>query len=150
MNTISMRALRIVLIGAGAFIVFLGIDFGFGGFRTLGWQGSGSTDFVQISDAARFGVQDSHFRFFGGAFGALGLWMIFAARDPRRYRQSLLLIFAAIAAGGLTRFTAGDRSLLFGRELGVALLVELGLSAVLAGWLARAGAAPADGAPASG
>lgn len=143
MNTISTRALKLVLIGAGAFIVFLGIDFGVGGFRTLGWQGSGSTDFVQVSDPARFGVQDSHFRFFGGAFGALGAWMIFATRDLRRHRQSLLLVLAAIAAGGCMRFTSGDLGLLFGPELAVALLIEIGLSAILAAWLIRA--APASG-----
>lgn len=138
MNTPSTIALKIALVLAGAFIIFVAIDFGFGGFRSLGWQGSGATDFVQASDPARYAVQDSHFRFLAGAFGALGAWMIFAVSDLRRYRQSLILILAALAAGGLMRFTSGDAATLFGPEIGLALLLEIGLSASLALWLARA------------
>jgi hypothetical protein len=138
MNTISTTALKIVLALVGAFIIFIAIDFGLGGFRTLGWQGSGVTDFVRATDSTRYGVQDSHFRFLAGAFGALGAWMIVATTDLRRYRQSLYIILAAIAAGGIMRFASGDIPLLFGRELVVALLLEIGLSAILAAWLARA------------
>lgn len=137
MNTKNSTALKVVLVAAGAYIIFIGIDFGFGGFKTLGWQGSGSTDFVQITDPARYGVQDSHFRFLGGAFGAIGVWMIAAVTDLRKHQRTLNALFTLIVAGGLMRLTAGDPDLLLGGEITLALLVEIALPPVLFVWLAR-------------
>jgi hypothetical protein len=138
MNTKSSAALKVVLVAVGAYIIFIGIDFGLGGFKTLGWQGSGVTDFVQATDPARYGVQDSHFRFLGGAFGALGAWMIVGATDLRKHQRTLNALLTLIVAGGLMRLTSGDPNLLLGGEITLALLVEIVLSSVLYVWLARA------------
>ena len=137
MNTRSSAALKVALVSAGTYIIFIAIDFGVGGFRTLGWQGSGLTDFVRATDPARYAVQDSHFRFLGGVFGALGAWMIFATSDLRRHQRTLNVLFNLIIAGGLMRLTSGDPGLLLGGEITLALLVEIALPAVLYAWLAR-------------
>ncbi|MBA3470465.1 MAG: DUF4345 domain-containing protein [Herpetosiphonaceae bacterium] len=137
MNQIGSTTLKVVLALVGAYIIFIGIDFGFGGFKTLGWQGSGATDFVQISDAARYGVQDSHFRFLGGIMAAMGVLMLVAVTNLPKYHQGLKGMLALIVAGGIMRLTSGDGALLFGAEIGAALFAEIGLASLLYVWLAH-------------
>ena len=126
MNKMSITAFKIVLVLLGLYGIFLGIDFGWGGFRSLGWQGT--TDFFQITDALRYEVQDSNFRFFGGMFIGVGMFLLLAATNLRRYQQSLTLIFGLILIGGLTRFSVGKVESLLMPEIIVALVVALGSS----------------------
>ncbi len=136
MKATNLSALKIVLVIFGAFAIFTGIDFEFGGFKTLGWQGS--TDFIQIGDQTRYGGQDSNFRFFGGVLAAIGGFIIFAVTNRQKDQQTLKVIFALIVVGGLMRFTSGDFAVLFGADIRVALLVELGVMPLLYFWLGRA------------
>jgi len=135
MNKISTTALKVVLVMLGLYGIFLAIDFGLGGFKTLGWQGS--TDFLQIVDAARYGVQDSHFRFLGGAFAAIGVFIILAVTNLQKYQQALNLVLVLIFVGGIMRFTSGDFKVILSAEIFVALFAETVLMTGLYFWLAR-------------
>ncbi len=135
MKNFSATALKAVLIVLGLYGLFISIDFGWGGFATLGWQGS--TDFLQITDSARYGVQDSHFRFLAGAFSVVSAFVIFAVTDLQRHQKTLNLIFALIFVGGVTRFTSANFGVLFGTEIIVALFAEIGLMLILYVWLRR-------------
>lgn len=131
----SLTAFRAVLVLAGALVIFLGLNVALGGIPTLKWLGE--RDFFAITDEAQYRLLDNHIRFFGGLFTATGLFLIFAASDPIRYRQGLLLVFAAIFAGGLARFSAPDISVVFEGEIINSLAAELVLMPVLAFWLSR-------------
>lgn len=135
MNTISSKALKTVLILLGIYGIFLSIDFGLGGITSLGWQGG--TDFLLVTDAARYGVQDSNFRFFAGVFGVIGVLMILSVTNLKKYQEILNLMFVLIFVGGLMRFTSGDMAVLLSAEVAVALFVEIVLMIVLYFWLAR-------------
>lgn len=126
---------RIILVIVGAFIVYVGINVGFGGIPTLGWQVS--PDFVTVTNAADFAVQDSHVRFLGGLFGAVGLFFLLGATDIRRYHAELRLAFALIFVGGLTRFTAFQPDVIFGAKVVMSLAAELILMPILFFWLPR-------------
>jgi hypothetical protein len=133
----SERGFRVVLIAVGAFIVFLGINVGFGGIVTLGWQGP--TQFLEITDEQGYLVRDSHIRFFGGAFGGIGLFLIIAATNPRRFRSPLSLVFVLLFIGGLARFSMARLDVIFGPDLLGAVLAELVLMPILLLWLHQLG-----------
>ena len=128
-----MNALRIVLVIAGLAIATTGIDVGFGGIATLGWQGSAT--FVAATDPAAYAVHDSHVRFLGGVWLALGLAVAFAARDPRRYRAQLKMAFALVFAGGLARIGQFDAAVLFGPDIIGSLVAEIVGMPLLYLWL---------------
>jgi hypothetical protein len=69
--------LRMVLALCGIGIVMLGLNVSLGGIVTMGWQGS--TDFVAITDAAAFQVQDNHVRFIAGVWTGVGLLFLAGA-----------------------------------------------------------------------
>ena len=126
-------ALRIVLALVGAGIVFLGLDLGLGGMRTLGWQGS--TDFFQVTDTARFRVQDSHARFIGGVWLGVGLLFVVGAAAPDRLRPILIALCGLVVVGGLMRVGWGDLETVMSMKVLPSLVAELILSPALALWL---------------
>ena len=133
MNSISTIALKTVLVLFGIFGLFLSLDFGLGGFETLGWQGS--IDFLEVIDESRYGIQDSHFRFVGGVFAVIGLMMIVSVTNLPKYREALNFIFVLIFVGGLMRFASGNFDVLFDEKLMTALIAELVLTPMLYFWL---------------
>lgn len=133
MSNYSAIALKIVLLLIGVYGLFISIDFGVGGFTSLGWQGT--TEMVEITNPMRYSVQDNHFRFLGGVFSLVSAFMIFAVTDLRKHRQVLNFCFALIIVGGLTRFTAGDFEVLLSPEIGVALFFEIVVIGGLYFWL---------------
>ena len=86
MGRVSVVGLRIVLLLAGAFTVYAGLNKALGGMRTLGWQGEGT--YIEVTSEHAFLVQDSHVRFLAGVYSGLGLIFILAAADPRRFRRA--------------------------------------------------------------
>jgi len=130
-----LTAFRAVLLLAGIFVVFLGLNVALGGVPTMKWLGE--RDFVAITDEAQYRLIDNHIRFFGGLFAASGLFLIFAASDPIGYRQAILLVFGLVFAGGLARFSAPDISIVVDQKIVGSLAAELVLMPVLAFWLIR-------------
>ena len=133
MNKTSEIALRVVLVLTGAFVVFTGIDMAFGGMRTLGWQVPGP--FFDVTDPHTFFVQDSHSRFLGGVWLALGLVLLLGATNLKRYAPLLKLAFVLIFAGGLARISQPD--ILFDSAILGSFVAEIIGMPVLFVWLSR-------------
>jgi hypothetical protein len=95
--------LRLVLALAGVGIVLLGIDNAAGGIATLGWQVS--PDFFYVNDTDAFAVRDSHARFLGGVWLAMGIVFVAASVRPTRFARTVPFLCGAIFLGGLFRFT---------------------------------------------
>lgn len=126
---------QVVLVVVGAFIVFVGLNVGLGGIQTMGWQVP--SGFVGVTNAANFLVQDSHVRFLGGLFGAVGVFMIIGATQIKRYHAELRLVFVLIFVGGLARFSAFDSAVLLGANIITSLATELLVMPILFFWLPR-------------
>lgn len=135
MNTLSANAFRGILIVVGAVIVLIGINVGGGGIQTLGLQGT--RDFLAVTNEHRYTIQDNHVRFLGGLFGAMGIFMLFAATNPTRYQTGLQLVFILVFIGGLTRFTSLRPDIVFSPDSIVSTLTELVLMPILYFWLPR-------------
>ena len=135
MSTITSAAFRAIIAAIGAINVFLGLNVGFGGLRTLGWQGTGV--FFEVIDQYLYLIRDSHTRFYGGLYIAVGLFLILATTDLRRYHTALNLVFAMIFTGGLARLTTLRPDVFLGADLVASLTVELVLMPILYVWLSR-------------
>ncbi len=141
MTHVSLIGLRVVLALAGAFIVFTGLNVALGGIATLGWQGQ--TPFLQVTDGTAFLAQDSHVRFLGGLWTAMGLLFIVAARSPAAHRSVLLFAYMAIFLGGLARLSQFDFDTLLGPDIVGSLAAELIGMPLLFFWTLRAAQSPA-------
>jgi hypothetical protein len=135
MSSISSKAFRILLIVLGALNIFIGINIGFGGILTLGWQGQ--TKFLEVTNEYGYLMQDSHIRYFGGLYIGVGLFLLLATTDLRKYQPALNLVFALIFMGGLARFTMMRPDIIFGRDIIGSLLAELVLMPILYVWLSK-------------
>lgn len=141
MTHLSFTGLRVMLVLAGAFIVFTGLNVALGGIPTLGWQGQ--TAFLEVTDSAAYSAQDSHVRFLGGLWTAVGLLFIVAARSPAAYRSALLFAYVAIFLGGLARLSQLDLDTLFGPDIVGSLAAELIGMPLLFLWTRRTTQSPA-------
>jgi hypothetical protein len=94
--------LRAVLALLGLAIIVLGLNVGLGRIQTLGWQG-GVTAFVNVTDPAVFAVRDSHVRFIGGVWLAVGLTLLAGAIWLRQLRTVLVAVAGMVVVGGLAR-----------------------------------------------
>ena len=135
MSNISSKTFSIILIVLGALNIFVGINVGFGGIATLGLQGQ--TEFFEVTDETIFLMRDSHIRYFGGLYFGIGLFLILASTNLRKYHTALNLVFAIIFIGGLARFTMMRFDIIFGPDIIGSLLVELILMPVLYFWLLK-------------
>jgi hypothetical protein len=129
-------ALRVVLTILGAVSAFVAVNVAFGGLDTLGLQGA--SDYFRVTDQHAFSIRDSHARYYGGVYLALGAFLIYAARDVRRFRQGLYVVFAMIFAGGLARLTQLDAAATFGADLLPSTVIELVGIPALTLWVAKA------------
>lgn len=94
--------LRVVLALVGLAIIVLGLNVGLGGIQTLGWQG-GVTAFVSVTDPPVFAVRDSHVRFIGGVWLAVGMTLLAGAIWLRQLRTVLVAVAGMVVVGGLVR-----------------------------------------------
>jgi len=126
---------KTILAIVGLFIIYVGINVGFGGIQTMGWQVS--PDFVTVADEADFAVQDNHVRFLGGLFGAMGFVMLLAVTNLKRYQSELRLIFIVMFVGGIIRWTSLQPDVIFSANIITSFLAEVILMPVLFFWLPR-------------
>lgn len=136
----SSNALRAVLVVLGAVSAFVAVNVALGGLETLGLQGP--TDYVQVTDERAYLIRDSHAHYYGGVYLALGLFLIYAATNVRRFRPTLYVVFAMIFAGGLARLTQLEPGVTFGADLLPSSLIELVGMPLLALWVAKATRSP--------
>lgn len=143
MSGISSKVFRALLVVLGALNIFIGANIGFGGILTLGWQGQ--IKFFEVTNEYAYLVQDSHIRYFGGLYIGVGLFLLLAATDLRKYQPALNLVFALIFMGGLARFSMLRPDIIFGGDIVGSLLAELVLMPVLYVWLSKLVKSPALG-----
>ena len=125
--------LNTVVVIIGAAIIFLGLNIGLGGIKTLGWQST--RDFFAITDAATFQTQDSHIRFIGGVWFAVGAVFVIGGFALRRLRPTLIILSAMIATAGLFRLSGMETEVLFSAAIAPSLIFELVGFPLLAWWL---------------
>lgn len=135
MNKINLLNFVVVIIGAA--IIFLGLNVGLGGIKTLGWQST--RDFVSITDAAAFHAQDSHIRFIGGVWFGVGAVFVIGGFAMRRFRTTLIILSAMIAIAGLFRLSSMDTEVVFSAAVAPSLTFELVGFSLLAWWLMASG-----------
>jgi len=129
--------LRGLLAVVGTFIIFLGLNVGLGGIQTLGWQG-GAADFLIVTNAAVFDVRDSHVRFIGGVWLALGLLMLAGSFAFQRLRSVLVAVAFMIFIGGIARLSGGDLTLLLSPDIAPSFLFEIIIVPLLGVWFTKA------------
>ncbi len=133
----KIKLLNSVVMVVGAFIIFLGLNVGLGGIKTLGWQTT--HDFVAITDAVTFHVQDSHIRFIGGVWFGVGAVFLIGAFALNKFRTTLITLSAMIAIAGLFRLSAMDTGVIFSAAIAPSLSLELIGFPLLVWWLIASG-----------
>ena len=129
--------LNSVVVIVGVVIVFLGLNVGLGGIKTLGWQST--RDFVSITDAATFHAQDSHIRFIGGVWFGVGAAFMIGGFAMRMFRSTLIILSAMVAIAGLFRLNGMDTEVIFSAAIAPSLAFELVGFPLLALWLMASG-----------
>lgn len=132
-STPSAKALRLVLVALGAASTFVAFNVAFGGLETLGLQGS--TTYFDVTDHEAYLLRDSHARFYGGVYLAIGLYLIVASGNLLRHRSALIAVFSMIFLGGVARLSQGQLGVTFGKDLAASTLIELIAMPALALWL---------------
>ena len=133
----KINLLNLVVIIVGVAIIFLGLNVGLGGIKTLGWQTT--RDFVAITDAAMFHAQDSHMRFIGGIWFGVGAAFVIGGLAMRTFRPTLIILSAMIAIAGLFRLSDIDSDVIFSIAIAPSLVLELFGFPLLAWWLVVSG-----------
>lgn len=105
-----------------------------GGIRTLGWQGT--EDFITVTDATTFAVQDNHIRFIAGVWFGVGVMFVLGGFWLDKLRPTLIALSGMIAVAGLFRFSAMD-GVIFSGAIVPSMILELVGFPVLAFWLMR-------------
>jgi hypothetical protein len=129
----KIKLLNLVVVIAGAAIIFLGLNVGLGGIKTLGWQTT--SDFISITDAAIFHAQDSHIRFIGGIWFGVGATFLIGGFAMRTFRPTLIILSAMIAIAGLFRMSDIDSGVIFSAAIAPSIALELFGFPLLAWWL---------------
>ena len=129
----QQRLVKIILFVIGVATIIVGINVGFGGILTLGWQVS--PDFVTVQDTANFDIQDNHVRYLGGFFMAAGAFFLLAITDLSKYKTTLRAIFAFYFIGGLMRLSAGSLGLVLSSSIITSFAIEIILMPILFVWL---------------
>jgi hypothetical protein len=129
----KINLLNLVVVIVGAAILFLGLNIGLGGIKTLGWQST--RDFVAITDAATFLAQDSHIRFLGGVWFGIGATFLIGGFAMRAFRPTLIILSVVIAIAGLFRLSGMDTGVIFSAAIAPSLAFELIGFPLLVWWL---------------
>jgi len=128
-------ALKLVILLIGIAIMFLGLNIGLGGIRTLGWQIP--QNFLNVTDALTFQTQDNHIRFIGGVWFGIGMIFALSTLALAKLRPTLISLCAIIAVAGLFRFSILDTDVIFSAAILPSLVFELLGFPLLAIWLYR-------------
>ena len=135
MNSKNIKAIKIVLLLAGIFIMFSGLNIGLGGIRTLGW--GGQKNFVEVTNMNAFLIQDSHVRFVGAVWLGVGLFFILALTNLEKYKHQLYLTFVLIFLGGVMRLFQLHLEVTFGPYVVGSFIAEIVGMPLLYLWISR-------------
>ena len=129
----NIKLLNSIVVIIGAVIIFLGLNVGLGGIQTLGWQTT--RDFISISNASTFHVQDSHIRFIGGVWFGVGATFLIGGFAMNGFRSTLIIMSVIIATAGLFRLSGLDSGVVFSAAIAPSIAFELVGFPLLAWWL---------------
>ncbi|MFM9863365.1 MAG: DUF4345 domain-containing protein [Micropepsaceae bacterium] len=115
--------MRLILVLAGAFVVFTGFDFAVGGIRSLGLEGPVLS--LTATDPHALDARDSHARFLGGVWLTVGLVFFASAFRLQAMHTALLAAIAMIFVGGVARFTTYAPEVLLEPSITGSLVAEL-------------------------
>ncbi len=132
-----INALNVTLLLVGIVVIFLGLNIGLGGIRTLGWQNA--SQFIIVSDLTIFQAQDNHIRFIGGVWFGVGLLFFIGGIWLDRLRTTLISMCGIIALAGLFRLSALDGSVILSAGILPSMLAEVVGFPLLGWWLVRRG-----------
>ncbi len=135
MNKIKLLNSTVVIIGVA--IIYLGLNIGLGGIKTLGWQTT--RDFISITDVATFRVQDSHIRFIGGVWFGVGVSFLIGGFAMSTFRPTLIILSVMVAIAGLFRLSGMDSDVIFSAPIAPSIALELIGFPFLAWWLMVSG-----------
>lgn len=125
--------LKTLLAFVGLAACVLGLNFGFGGMRTMGWQNP--SDFVAVTRPEVFLVVDSHVRFIGGLLFGAGLLFLAGSVCLNTLRTSLVILSLTFTLAGFFRLTAGGLDILDNAAIAPSLAIELIGFPALAIWI---------------
>jgi hypothetical protein len=134
-TNISAICFRIVLGFLGCYVIFLGLNNALGGLYTLGWMSD--IAYFEVIHTEKFLEMDSHYRFYGGLWTAIGLFVILGVTNLEKYQSGLNLVFAIISIGGISRFSQMNIDVLLTPKIAGLLGIEILLMFVLYLWLAK-------------
>ncbi len=129
-----MKPINAVMVLIGSAIIFLGLNVGLGGIRTLGWQST--EDFIIVTNAATFAVQDNHIRFIAGVWFGVGAMFVLGGFWLDKLRVTLIALSGMIAVAGLFRLSAMD-GVILSSAIAPSMIFELVGFPLLAVWLTR-------------
>lgn len=135
MNKIKLLNSFVVIVGA--VIIFMGLNVGLGGIKTLGWQAT--RDFISIADTTIFHVQDSHIRFIGGVWFGVGVVFMIGGFAMAKFRPTLIILSVMIAVAGLFRLSGMDGGVIFSAAILPSMAFELIGFPLLSWWLVVSG-----------
>lgn len=115
--------LNILLFIIGMVIMFMGLNIGLAGIPTMGWLGS--DEFMKVTAADVYAVQDNHIRFIGGVWFAVGLVFFIGGFKRQKIQQSLVGLCLMIGLAALFRLSAMDFDLLFSASIAPSFGFEL-------------------------
>jgi hypothetical protein len=133
----KIKLLNSVLVIVGAFIIFLGLNIGLGGIKTLGWQST--REFLSITDATTFHAQDNHIRFLGGVWFGVGAVFLIGGFAMSTLRPTLIILSIMIAIAGLFRLSGMDTGVILSAAIAPSMAIELIGFPLLACWLIVSG-----------
>lgn len=133
----NIKLLNSLVVIVGIIIIIMGLNVGLGGIKTLGWQTT--RDFISISDATIFHVQDSHIRFIGGVWFSVGAVFLIGGFAINRFRPTLIILSFIIAVAGLFRLSEIQSGVVFSAAIAPSFALELIGFPLLAFWLIKSG-----------
>jgi len=128
--------LKMILVLAGLFIIFTGLNVALGGMMTMGWQGQ--TGFLKVTNEHAYLVRDSHTRFLGAIWAGIGFIFLFATTNLKKHQTTLQAFCVLIFIGGLARLGQMNFSITFGPDIIGSVIAELVGIPLLYIWLTRA------------
>ena len=129
----STYLLKSIIGLTGIIIMFMGINIGFGGIETLGWQIS--PDFVSVNNATQYAIQDNHIRFIGGVWFGIGAVFLLGTVAMKQVQTVLVTSCYIIAVAGLFRLSALDPNLILSIAIAPSITLEIIGFPLLAWWI---------------
>lgn len=134
-TNISSTIFCVIVDLLGCYVVFLGLNNALGGLHTLGWMSN--ITYFEVIHTEKFLEVDSHYRFYCGIWTAIGLFIVLAMTNLKKYQSGLNLVFTIIFIGGFARFSQMNIDVILTSKILGLLFIEIICMPLLFLWLAK-------------